>query len=76
MLFSFVQKVPKNHHQYQKITETYGDPNNLQCDTNRTYLNPVELLHDAQGVNYDPDSYYYDNVHYYGVLPDLHPCRI
>ena len=76
MLLSFVQKVSKNHNQYQKITETYGDPNNLQGDTNRTYPDPVELLDDAQWVYYHPDSYYYDNVHDQRVFPDFHPGRI
>ena len=78
MLLSFVQKVSKNHNQYQKITETYGDPNNLQSEwyENRTYPDPMELLNYAQRVYYHPDSYYYYNVHGQRVFPDLHPGRI
>ena len=55
-LSTFLHKISKGHHQYQKITETYGDPNNLQGNPHHTYLDPVELLDNAQGVNYHPHS--------------------
>ena len=76
ILRSFVQKISKSHHQYQKITEAYGDPNYLQGDLKRTYLDPVELPEYAQGVHDYPKSQYYDYVHDYGVLPNLDPCKV
>ena len=56
ILRSFVQKISKGHHQYQKITEAYGDPNYLQGDQGCTYLDPVELPEYAQGVHQHPQS--------------------